>query len=155
MHLKRDSNETFRNWNLIQNQPLLKEIFKEPPMKSFRAENLLRIYSSEQNYKGAKTKQQMIHVCSRTGLSPPFSAQIWWEKQLVKFCTDYNARAKNLGFSLQIFSPIFFFESEQNNPDRLLSKLSFRSLGVLLNLILKLVSSPWKHWITTPLKLSY
>ena len=154
MHLKRDSNETFRNWNLIQNQPTSLKSLQWNPL---RAENLLRICSSEQNYKGAKTKQQMIHVCSCTGLSPSFSAQICWEKkkQLVRFCTDYNARARKLRFSLQVFSPIFIFESEQNNPVRLLSKSSVRSLGVLLNLILKPVSSAWKHWIATPLKLSY
>ena len=36
-------------WNLIQDQPLLREIFKEPPLISYRKENCLK-----QNYKGCE-----------------------------------------------------------------------------------------------------
>ena len=61
-----------KHWHLIQNWPLLKKIFTEPPMILFKRVKSLKMCLSEQDYKDAKIKPQMIHVRSRMPCQPCF-----------------------------------------------------------------------------------
>ena len=80
-------------WNLIQNQPLLNEIFKEPQMISFkRGKSLSRVCSSEQNYKGAKTE----HVWSRITCQPEVENIEGYSAQQFLLIPQYYAGLKRV-----------------------------------------------------------
>ena len=46
-------NILMQNWNLIQNQPLLKNIFKDPPIISYKRGQSIKTCSLGQKYKAA------------------------------------------------------------------------------------------------------
>ena len=57
--------------HLIQNQPLLREIYKEPPLIPYRKEKSLKDMLVQQNYK-LLLSTQWAHSGSLAGLSTPF-----------------------------------------------------------------------------------
>ena len=80
-----------KNWHLIEQQPLLSEIYKNPPLISYKRGRRSKTYSWEPNYEKGYFKHALG---SCVGLSTPFYVKLHRETRGIKYF--YGIRDQNL-----------------------------------------------------------